>query len=290
MKNKENLRFYVIIPAHNEEAYIAKTLDSLLLQNPLPKKIIVVDDHSTDRTAAIVQEFSKNFDFVKLIQIESSDRHLPGSKVVHAFNEGLKQLDQNFDILCKFDADLIFPKNYFKELNRAFQENPQLGMAGGFCYIEKNNQWELENLTDKFHIRGALKAYRKACFEAIGGLKPAMGWDTLDELLAQYHGWEINTLSQLKVKHLRPTGATYKHKDPLIFGEALYRMRYGFFISLLTSAKMAWLKKDRKVFFNYMKGYFSAKRNKSGFLISSEEGKWIRNYRWRNMRKKLFKI
>ena len=42
-----------------------------------------------------------------------------------------------------------------------FQSDDKIGMVGGFCYIEKNGNWVLENLTDKDHIRGALKAYRK---------------------------------------------------------------------------------------------------------------------------------
>ena len=44
-------------------------------------------------------------------------------------------------------------------------------MAGGFAYIEKYGIWILENLTDKDHIRGAFKAYRKECFERNDGRK-----------------------------------------------------------------------------------------------------------------------
>ena len=80
----------------------------------------------------------------------------------------------------------FFPQNYLEQLSTHFKENNQLGMASGFCYIEKNGEWILENLTRKDHIRGALKAYRKDCFLQIGGLKPSMGWDTVDELLAKF--------------------------------------------------------------------------------------------------------
>ena len=48
-------------------------------------------------------------------------------------------------------------------------------MVAGFCYIEKNNDWVLETITRKDHIRGALKAYRKECFEDIGNLKAVNG-------------------------------------------------------------------------------------------------------------------
>jgi hypothetical protein len=71
-------------------------------------------------------------------------------------------------------------------------------MIAGHCYIEKDGSWVLENLTGKDHIRGALKAYRKKCFQDIGKLKPAMGWDTMDELLALYYNWTFRTDDTLK--------------------------------------------------------------------------------------------
>ncbi len=287
-KQHNKLIFYIVIPAYNEEEFIGKTLDSLINQTQTPDKIIVVDDNSTDNTADIVTEFCQQYDFIDLVQTNSLAEHQPGSKVVRAFYKGLAELDQDFDILCKFDADLIFPENYIKTLNQAFQENPKLGMAGGFCYIQKNNTWELENLTNKDHLRGALKTYRKDCFKDIDGLKEAMGWDTLDELLAQYHNWEVKTFENLKVKHLRPTGKSYQEKAKLISGEALYRMQYGSLISFISSAKMAWLKKDFKVLTNNMKGFYTAKKEKTSPLVSQEEGKWIRKHRWKNMFKKLF--
>jgi len=290
MAEKENnkLIFYIVIPAYNEEKFIFKTLDSLVKQTQIPNKIIVVDDNSTDNTADIVTEFCQQYDFIDLIQTNSPAEHQPGSKVVNAFYKGLAELDQNFDIICKFDADLIFPENYIEFLNQAFQENSKLGLAGGFCYIKNNEKWELENLTNKDHLRGALKAYRKKCFKDIDGLKEAMGWDTLDELLAQYHGWEVKTFEGLKVKHLRPTGESYKKTAKHISGEALYRMQYGDLISFISSAKMAWLKKDFNVFKNNMKGFYAAKKKKPSPLVSKEEGKWIRKHRWKNMFKKLF--
>lgn len=289
MHNKEGnkLDFYIIIPAYNEEEFMADCLASLVNQSLIPVKILVVDDNSTDNTARIVTEFCQKYDFIDLIQKDSSAEHHPGSKIVRAFYTGYNDITSSYDILCKFDADLIFPQNYLEVLNRHFLDNPKLGIAGGFCYVEKEGEWKPENLTDKTHVRGALKAYRKECFEEIGGLKEAMGWDTLDELLALYHDWEVQTIEELKVKHLRPTGFSYE-SDKKISGEALYQMQYGGLISMISSAKMAWLKKDFKVFKDNMQGFLQAKKQDKPYLVSDEEGKWIRKYRWKNMFKKLF--
>ncbi|MGK0235763.1 MAG: glycosyltransferase involved in cell wall biosynthesis, partial [Psychroserpens sp.] len=206
------MKLYVVIPAHNEEENISKTLQSLVEQTHLPSKIIVVNDNSTDNTQSIVNSFSEKYTFIESINNTSSAQNIPGSKVINAFKKGMKVLDDDFDVICKFDADLIFPNNYIETIQTIFTNNKNCGMAGGFCYIEKNDIWVLENLTNKDHIRGALKAYRKECFYDIGGLKSEMGWDTVDELLAQYHGWEIYTDESLEVKHLKPTGNAYSKK------------------------------------------------------------------------------
>ena len=48
-----------IVPARNAERFIAATLDSVLAQRARPIEIIVVDDGSTDRTAAIVEGYGE---------------------------------------------------------------------------------------------------------------------------------------------------------------------------------------------------------------------------------------
>ncbi|MFC0604748.1 glycosyltransferase family 2 protein [Winogradskyella pulchriflava] len=283
------MRFYIIIPAHNEEDYIGKTLQSLAKQTLLAKQVVVVNDNSTDSTKSIVEDYALKYPWISLVNSQSSDVHLPGSKIIHAFNKGLAILDDNYDIICKFDADLIFPENYLEKIANHFKENSKLGMASGFCYIEKNKQWVLENLTNKDHIRGALKAYSKDCFLQIGKLKPSMGWDTVDELLAKYHGWEIFTDESLHVKHLKPTGQSYNKASKYLQGEAMYKMRYGFWITLISALKLAYKKGSFRLFKDYMSGYFKAKSNKTAFLVSREEGKFIRDLRWKGITKKFIK-
>ena len=61
--------FYVVIPAHNEENTINLTLESLVAQTLQPKKIVVVDDNSSDKTSEIVTEFCKKYDWISLVKI-----------------------------------------------------------------------------------------------------------------------------------------------------------------------------------------------------------------------------
>ncbi len=282
------MNYYIVIPAHNEEAFIALTLDSLISQTVLPKKVVIVNDNSTDKTAEIVTAYAKENPFISLVNKTSSAIHLPGSKVIQAFHKGFETLDEEYDVIVKLDADLILPNNYFETILNIFEKDATIGMAGGFAYIEKNGEWILENLTDKDHIRGAFKAYRKACFQQIGNLKPAMGWDTVDELLSKFYGWKVVTDNSLIVKHLKPTGANYNKTARYKQGEAFYTLGYGFLITSIASAKLAMMKKKPLLFLDYIKGFWKAKAAKIPLLVTAEQAKFIRKYRLKKMKEKIF--
>jgi len=282
------MKFYIVIPAHNEADVIESTLVSLLEQTLKPKKIIVVDDNSTDQTFNKVTQLAKEHANLEVVKSNSNEQqHLPGAKVVRAFNAGLAYLDQDYDVICKFDADLIFPNNYVQTLSQIFIQNPKCGIAGGFCYIQKGGQWVLENLTNRDHIRGALKAYRKSCFDQINGLTLAMGWDTIDEIKAKYNGWQVVTDQSLIVKHLKPTGITYGKKSKYNQGIAFYRMRYRPLLTFLAAIKLAWRKKSSMYFINCIIGFCKALINKPSFLLSKEEGKFMRKMRFNSLKKQL---
>jgi len=281
------LNIYIVIPAHNEEDSIGLTLDSLVMQSLLPKKVVVVNDNSTDDTEQIIEAFATKYSWITLVNTNSSDEHLPGTKIINAFYKGFETLDDNYDIICKYDADLIFPENYLETLVNHFNADKKLGMIAGLCYILKNKEWVLEDLTSKKHIRGALKAYKKECFLEIGKLKRAMGWDTIDELLAQYYGWTFTTDNTLKVKHLKPTGINYSKASKYLHGEALYKMRFGFILSFLSFIKLAYKKKSFTVFNNYVSGYLKASKENIDFIITEDQGKFIRKLRWQGIKNKL---
>lgn len=282
------MNYYIIIPTYNEEKFISLTLKSIVEQTALPSKVVVVNDGSTDKTEEIVNSFVEKYSFITAVNKTSDAIHLPGSKVIQAFQKGLETLDDDYDIMVKIDADLIFPSNYFETIIQHFQSDERIGMVGGFCYIEKNGEWILENLTDKDHIRGALKAYRKETFKEIDGLKPAMGWDTVDELLCKFYNWKVVTDESLHVKHLKPTGASYNKAARYKQGEAFYSLGYGFFITAIASLKLALRKGKPLLFMDYIKGFWKAKAAKKPLLVTDEQAKFIRNYRWKKIKEKLF--
>jgi cellulose synthase/poly-beta-1,6-N-acetylglucosamine synthase-like glycosyltransferase len=272
--------YSVIIPAHNEANFLEGLLQSLCKQSVQASEIVLVNDNSTDQTEALMERFAKEHKNIHYVNHPSTDQHLPGAKVIKAFSFGLKNLKQPFEVIVKLDADLILPNNYFEELLPVF-ENPKIGIAGGFCYEEKaNGQWKRNHPMGHDHVRGAFKAYSKECFSAIGGLRQAMGWDTIDELLARFFDFETLTLARLKVKHLRPLGAGYSLQAAQLQGAAFYSMRYGLLLSVLASLKSALTQKSIWTFFQLINGFQRAKQEQTPFLITPEQGKFIRNYRW----------
>lgn len=277
------MKSYIIIPAHNEEDYIAKTLQSLVNQQLKPTRLIVVNDNSTDQTSQIVYGFQKQHPWIELTHKKSSDKHLPGAKIIEAFYHGYDLLDEDYDLICKFDADMVFEEDYLMRLSHQFNENKRLGMAAGQCYIQKGNNWVLEKLNSDDHIRGSLKAYRKECFLEIGKIVKSIGWDTLDELIAQYYQWEIRVDPTLKVKHLKPTGFNYSNGAARLQGVATYRMRLGLILTVIIGLKRAWVMREIRLLFNYIRGYLQAKTSGVSFTVDSKQGKFLRNHRWKGI-------
>ena len=59
------MNIYIIIPVFNEEKYLEKTIDSIVTQTLLPKKLILVNDNSTDNSENILKKYSKEFTWIK---------------------------------------------------------------------------------------------------------------------------------------------------------------------------------------------------------------------------------
>ena len=117
-----------------------------------------------------------------------------------------------------------------------------------------------------------------------------MGWDTVDELLCKFYDWEIKTDENLHVKHLKPTGANYNKASRYKQGEAFYTLGYGFWITAIASLKLALRKGKPLLFMDYIKGFWKAKSNNKSLLVTEEQAKFIRNYRWKKMKEKIFKF
>jgi biofilm PGA synthesis N-glycosyltransferase PgaC len=197
-------RIALITPLKDEEQYIEAMIESIVEQQVRPEKWLIIDDGSTDRTPEIVQEYCDKLSFIELLRLPVRSERKPGGE--GAIPSGLRRIDlSRFDYLARFDADLLFEENYFRRILDEFESDPRLGIAGGGLYVERNGRLELERVPD-YHVRGALKMYRRECFEQLGGLSADIGWDTVDEIHAWNRGWRTRSFVEIRVIHRRPTG------------------------------------------------------------------------------------
>ncbi|MDY3338594.1 glycosyltransferase family 2 protein [Riemerella anatipestifer] len=271
------MRFLIIIPAHNEEDSILLCLNSLAKQTYQNFDCIVVNDGSTDKTKELVENFIKDNHSFKLKNLDASF-HQPGAKVVQTFYRGLEEVSlADYDVICKFDADIIFPSQYLENINKIYTENPKAGMVSGLVYIQNDKgEWIYENLSSKNHVRGPIKSYRKDCFLAMNGLRPVLGWDNIDVMLAQMNGYDIITIKNLWVKHLRPTAYKYKSQKAEKLGEYFYNIGLSLPLAMVSSAKSSFKNRSFSEFFITMKSFLS--QNKS-LQLTQEEIKFIRKLR-----------
>lgn len=280
------MKFLIIIPAHNEEENILLCLESLKNQTFQDFKCVIVNDGSTDKTQEIVEKFLENNLKFRIYNLKLS-KHEPGAKVVRTFNKGLETENlENFDVVCKFDADIIFPADYLEKVNEVYEKNPKAGMVSGLVYIEKNGEWIFENLSSKNHVRGPIKSYRKEVFQKMKGLRAVLGWDNIDVMLCKMQGFETVTLQELWVKHLRPTAYKYKSQKAQKLGEYFYNIGLNFPLAAISSAKSSLKNKSISEFFITMKSFLKQKNPR---VLSQEEIVFIRNLRWNEMFKKIMK-
>ena len=293
------MKFLIIIPTHNEEKNILFCLESLKNQTFRDYKIVVVNDGSTDQTQTIVNEFAAAHPDFEIENLEKSE-HQPGAKVVRTFNKGLEVVDfEEFDVVCKFDADIIFPENYLGKINEIYEKNPKAGMVSGIVKIKKSvfenklafdfrdekKQWVFENISSKNHVRGPIKSYRKECFQEMNGLRPVLGWDNIDVMLANKNGCEVLTVKDLWVKHLRPTAYKYKTQKAEKLGEYFYNIGLSLPLAVISSGKSSLKNRSIAEFLLTMKSFLIQKGERN---LSKEEIKYIRNLRWSQIFKKNF--
>jgi poly-beta-1,6-N-acetyl-D-glucosamine synthase len=198
--------YVVISPVRDEEAYLRFTIESMLAQTIRPIEWIIVNDGSTDNTAAIIDEYAAQNPWIRAVHRLNRGFRKAGGGVVEAFNDGYRSLStDDWQFIVKLDGDLSFGPDYFEECLNSFNRDPHLGIGGGaICYLENGTKRMEPN--PEFHVRGATKIYRRDCWEAIGGFWPAPGWDTMDEVKANMLGWGTKTFGNLHLRHYRHTG------------------------------------------------------------------------------------
>jgi len=202
-------RYGLITAAFNEEAYIERTIRSVISQTVLPGKWIIVSDGSTDGTDEVVRRYVTTSGFIQLLRREKNLRRDFASKVV-ALNAGMQLMEaEKFEFVGNLDADVSFGPNYFHDLLRKFEEDPVLGLAGGSIYEERGGEFTYRYGNSVRSVAGAVQMFRRECYQAVGRFLPIEygGEDWCAEVAARMRGWRVESFPELEVRHHRPTGS-----------------------------------------------------------------------------------
>ncbi|BAU55459.1 Beta-monoglucosyldiacylglycerol synthase [Mucilaginibacter gotjawali] len=188
----------VLIAARNEEEKIHLTIEDILAQD-YPKaltEIIIVDDHSTDRTSAIISSYADRG--VKLLQLKE-DKPLNSYKK-KAIAEAIKL--SGGDLMVATDADCRMGRQWLSSIVGYFELHNPVMISSPVSYFEEKSLFERMQALEFYSLiatggafignghastcNGANIAYRKDVFYEVGGFK---GIDDLasgdDELLLQ---------------------------------------------------------------------------------------------------------
>jgi poly-beta-1,6-N-acetyl-D-glucosamine synthase len=207
-------RYVLISPCRDEAEHMRRTLDSVMAQRVPPALWVVVDDGSTDDTAAILDSYRQRMPYLRVVRRTNRGSRSVGPGVVEAFYAGLETVTlEKFDYLCKLDLDLDLPPRYFEILIQRMEANPRVGTSSGKPYFVDPRTGKLvaEVCGDEMSV-GMTKFYRVSCFREIGGFVREVMWDGIDCHRCRMLGWIAESLPDeaLRFVHLRPQGSSQK--------------------------------------------------------------------------------
>ena len=218
-------RISVIIPARNEEDNIGACIESVLAQRyPTDLfEIIVVDDHSEDRTAAIIKEYAdRNVRYVSLAE------HIPpGSNIVAykkaAIAAGIDQ--SNGTLIVTTDADCMAPNAWLQHIAAIYEQDTPVMIVAPVIYTCNHSLVQIFQLIDLMSMQGitaashSLKlgnmsnganlAFRKTSYERVGGYEGISHMASGDDLLLMM---KMDKMSPHNISYLRSRNAIVSTK------------------------------------------------------------------------------
>ncbi len=202
-----HLPYVLITPARNEEAFIEKTIVSVINQTVLPVRWVIVDDASTDKTPEIISRYLPDHPWIEMVQMPPRRDRSFAAKV-HSFNAGYEKVKGlEYEVIGNLDSDVSFGNDFLGFLIEKFAEDPSLGVAGTI-FKEDGYSSEKDSFEGQTHVSGQVQLFRRRCFEEIGGYIPhrAGGIDWMAVTTARMMGWKTKSFREKFFFHYRHLG------------------------------------------------------------------------------------
>ncbi|MFQ5445380.1 MAG: glycosyltransferase [Saprospiraceae bacterium] len=235
----------VLVPARDEAENIIACLNSIARQSLPPHlfEVIVLDDHSSDGTAGLVEAFSKKHPTFKLIKladhirpgetqsfkkkaIETGVLHASGNLIVTTDADCEVQRDWLLLLVSYFEKTgcqfIAAPVNFFHEKN-TFERFQSLDFLGMMCSTAASIHLRLKNMSN-----GANLAYSKAVFMEVNG------FDGINHLAS---GDDILLMQKIAARHPGKIGFL-KNKNATVYTTAKPT------VSAFVSQRVRWASKS----------------------------------------------
>ena len=203
------LTYAIVTPARNERDNLERLAESVVAQDHAPASWVIVDDGSDDGMYQVAEELARRHDWIRVVETGEDAANIAmgrrRGRDLLAFRHGISSLPAPVDVFVKVDADTSFESDYFARLLNRFARQPDLGIAGGTCYEVIDGEWQRIKVSGS-HPRGASRAYRWALLDDVFALEPEMGWDGVDEVMAELRGYRTAGFTDFGFRHHRKVG------------------------------------------------------------------------------------
>lgn len=212
------MKFSIIIPAYNEAELIAHTLEAVLIQSYADFEVVVVDNNSSDTTAAIVRSYAEKDQRIRLVPC-------PQQGLLHARNCGLAAATG--DIIVQLDADNIPPTQWLANAERHLRDPSIIAVVGPYDYYDASAWFRYSALLTQYIVLSVGNWYtqkrkfgalmlggnafiRKSALEAVGGYDTTHTFYNEDLVTAR----AIAAIGQLKFyRDLVVRSSARRHKE-----------------------------------------------------------------------------
>ena len=205
----------VILPARNEEMFLSRTLSHLLRQTIEPKKIIVINDGSQDKTRNI----ALNFEAVEVIDItrDSHEYAVHAPILAQIINQGLKKIfNDDFEYVIILGSDHLIPPHYLSTIIEKMKKDNKVVICSGQIRGERS-----------VVLRGSGRVVKYDFWKKIGLLYPEnYGFETYLLIKAAMMGYKVRILNELVTSTQRKTGKNYGRNTFLSKGKAIKALGY----------------------------------------------------------------
>ena len=171
------IKYSIIVPLYNKAPYVRKVLESIVAQTYKNFELIIVDDGSTDNSAAICEEFIHSLSpslvhsFCLLRQANNG--------VAAARNNGVKE--SHGEYVCFLDADDWWEPTFLEEMDKLISEYPDAGIyASNYIYYKPGKTHVALSL-----LRGYInypEAYMKCSAMPVTSITTCMPRKVFDEM------------------------------------------------------------------------------------------------------------